>query len=1378
MSEGGSGSTESAEAAKTRKRPEIQIYRPGMMRKGTDITLTSKPTASSSPTSVPKNCSSQQKSSDHSKKDSGSKRSSGGSNRGRRSHGNESAASQNSLSEIRPHSGSTTGFETATYRQQKKNRAGGGTPRSGKNSAASSRQGSVADLNESSNSHRNRGPKIVVNSGGGRHRNHHHNSSQSLYDRPPTFNIIKGEGYPEDNRPQRREQPRIRSQRGPNFSNNAHDYYTVQPRGQQYNDNHNIGNRSSGRRRLNSTRSIQSERPASKNDSASNFGGNDFDETQSYCGEPFASCDDLLSQAGSVASVSPSVISIESILKEHTASFDWSAEMAKHEQEQERKLEEERAKNEAQYASSSLSPKQRGSISMKHSTMSNLGSESCHKRSARRGHNRNDSPSRSSVSESIRENPSDNEGCRTPTYERQELNGRRGIISNGAKLFTADYSPIPNSRRVNRSPEEDRQWRNASNAKVQDRRAQQKGRSTPGRRSLQPSEPSTPQANQLETVTFDIRSPQRSHAKSNDPRSKPPVPEGSRLRGVGSPTSSVTEKEISHTYSVDMKRYQERIEGLCENVSTGDINSGKELNDISSKLSKIYHDVVLLDIDYTYTKRMDIFLWKSCFYGPIEALRSASNTSNPCGKEFRNILIDFVDTSLRFYEHLLHSIEEKFEFNIVDHLYWPNGLPSDDMSSCAVVGGGAKTGGSRDIKIALLLIQRQMISIGDLHRYKAMIRGIKDYSSSRLWYCKGAQLNPSNGRCYNQLALIALYTHRYLDTVFYYVRAISAKYAVETAKHPLDAAFNDQHLRVDTYKNDVNERIGRAASQVTTTVERNDEIWILPDSGMKSARLSEVDSERSNYFTNEPVVSLYKWAVAYTLHAAGLISTKIGMERYESVSERAVCLLRALLDREQCPLTAQQLVQLASIFIYCVHVNAMKSAPEDGTCSAQQQVAVQMILTFWGLLMEPVIKNLDSLEGYLRGDPVDPKVGRVIPALSTVSAWMSTPFVKDVYVGMPSLESLNSGLVKVETWPVFAKLANALSRLVASGLMGLQSTSSSPRVNDTIEVVLPEAVFTSSFCNVFPSESPSVHLVKSNCSILESANSNLLALHARFSNILSTAEFLDGSGLRCFQFDAKLQRFVCQDEISTDVDDPPTPRKITDAESPNGDPSLPSLPEGEIISELERKKRENKLREKMREASSSKPTLEVTPEYLIPDTNTFIDHLSSLQKIIESRRFTILVPTTVIAELTGLSQPFSSPMVGKKPGHICPTDIEHNDWVSQQAQLAIQYLRNISESRLPGVYTVTSNGNRQLSLNFVTEELPRGDDKKAINDDRILSCCVHFEGKLSSTREPVSEILRRRVVLLTEDRALKIKAIAAQVPCRTIPSFAEWSLLT
>lgn len=59
--------------------------------------------------------------------------------------------------------------------------------------------------------------------------------------------------------------------------------------------------------------------------------------------------------------------------------------------------------------------------------------------------------------------------------------------------------------------------------------------------------------------------------------------------------------------------------------------------------------------------------------------------------------------------------------------------------------------------------------------------------------------------------------------------------------------------------------------------------------------------------------------------------------------------------------------------------------------------------------------------------------------------------------------------------------------------------------------------------------------------------------------------------------------------------------------------------------------------------------LEIRPLFLVPDTNGFIDHLASLARLLESRKYILVVP------LIGESGP-SSPARAQQPLlHTCPT---------------------------------------------------------------------------------------------------------------------------
>lgn len=65
------------------------------------------------------------------------------------------------------------------------------------------------------------------------------------------------------------------------------------------------------------------------------------------------------------------------------------------------------------------------------------------------------------------------------------------------------------------------------------------------------------------------------------------------------------------------------------------------------------------------------------------------------------------------------------------------------------------------------------------------------------------------------------------------------------------------------------------------------------------------------------------------------------------------------------------------------------------------------------------------------------------------------------------------------------------------------------------------------------------------------------------------------------------------------------------------------------------------------------------------------------------------------------------------------------------------------------------------------------------NDDLILSCCLHYckdkakDYMPTSKEEPIR--LLREVVLLTDDRNLRVKALTRNVPVRDIPAFLTWA---
>lgn len=176
--------------------------------------------------------------------------------------------------------------------------------------------------------------------------------------------------------------------------------------------------------------------------------------------------------------------------------------------------------------------------------------------------------------------------------------------------------------------------------------------------------------------------------------------------------------------------------------------------------------------------------------------------------------------------------------------------------------------------------------------------------------------------------------------------------------------------------------------------------------------------------------------------------------------------------------------------------------------------------------------------------------------------------------------------------------------------------------------------------------------------------------------------------------------------------------------------------------------------------------LEIRPLFLVPDTNGFIDHLASLSRLLESRKYILVVPLIVINELDGLAK-------GQETDHRAGG---YARVVQEKARKSIEFLERRFESRDSCLRALTSRGNELESIAFRSEDIT---GQLGNNDDLILSCCLHYckdkakDYMPTSKEEPIR--LLREVVLLTDDRNLRVKALTRNVPVRDIPAFLTWA---
>ncbi|KAF8559498.1 hypothetical protein OG21DRAFT_1594361 [Imleria badia] len=173
-----------------------------------------------------------------------------------------------------------------------------------------------------------------------------------------------------------------------------------------------------------------------------------------------------------------------------------------------------------------------------------------------------------------------------------------------------------------------------------------------------------------------------------------------------------------------------------------------------------------------------------------------------------------------------------------------------------------------------------------------------------------------------------------------------------------------------------------------------------------------------------------------------------------------------------------------------------------------------------------------------------------------------------------------------------------------------------------------------------------------------------------------------------------------------------------------------------------------------RRPPASGPTLNVVSGYsvLVLDTNILLSSMSLIASIVESLRWTVVIPVPVIMELDGLSSNASQ--------------------LGEAAQEAVAYITSHIRSHATSLKVQTSKGNYLTSLSVRTEQVEFSDESSwdRCMDDLILKAAIwqdeHWIDRSAllkagpAVRDTSSAV---KVVLLSLDRNLRLKARSRQL---------------
>ncbi|XP_017142351.1 telomerase-binding protein EST1A [Drosophila miranda] len=758
----------------------------------------------------------------------------------------------------------------------------------------------------------------------------------------------------------------------------------------------------------------------------------------------------------------------------------------------------------------------------------------------------------------------------------------------------------------------------------------------------------------------------------------------------------------------------------------------KNFCDIQNKLQDAFKTLMLEELRFVCEHKVDAFFWKLLFYNVREYLRRQQTD------QARSHTLLLIEQALQFYHNVFDQLMAKYI--------------------------------SRFESAVKVVAQRLLICLGDLSRYRVNYVQGTDYLEAARYYHRAQELVPGNGAPYNQLAIVAIFHHKRFDAVYYYVRSLLTSNSIQTAKESLLDLFDEIRRK---YEETEMKKSPFACGPITKkekSKHMRKEVWIYPDgirclhrSDLKKKGKNKVTLAEVNRYDEMSPVDLLPRVLSLYLYLIGKLYNGTDVDPLYQLLRKLQIQLSVALKQTNL-LSRSKLLKMAALNLFVMEHNKRKVARRE-----MRYHSFNFANSLFGLILKITNETLANFveESSSVKSLSDDKYTTVNTYLQFVNVhvhWLSInvdlwePVRSEEHSFIDCWGELSTLFINIEwllgKYKLDQKDVEKLSKIILNEDIALNGFSplgketsrlNGQRGSERIQFLVRMQKI-AQFQDCFLLHQDALQQPQNSSFTIENLNDDMkVALNCFDAEScgLSSDTALMGKGEE--QTKSDKESAVCP---STDFD-------------------VSQL--CKLKKELEEKARVKKFcnskLEEILKLVDTKVYIEVRPRYLLPDTNCFIDCLEDIEKLsMEYKRYTLIIPLTVVKELDGLSKGVK---LDSYRNSRQTKRIHHFDEVSTRAKKSLEFIKS-AKSNLKYVTTKGSFVNASV-FGLVEEEY-------LSNDDKILATAIAVSKTTKSEQcQDGKCFIQTELVLITTDRNLRVKALTRNLAVSALDEFLQWA---